>query len=83
MGAGVITLREGFEAALVVAIVLSFLESTGRRAWFRAVWLGVGAGIAVSVLVALVLFAVGAELERRAEAIFEGSVMVIASGLVV
>jgi high-affinity iron transporter len=83
MGAGVITLREGFEAALVVAIVLSFLESTGRRAWFRAVWLGVAAGVAVSALVAVVLFAVGAELEGRSEAIFEGTVMVIASGLVV
>ena len=83
MGAGVITLREGFEAALVVAIVLSFLEGTGRREWFRAVWLGVGAGLVVSALVALVLFAVGAELEGRAEAIFEGTVMVVASGLVV
>jgi len=83
MGAGVITLREGFEAALIVAMVLSFLESTGRRAWFRAVWLGVGAGLAVSVLVAVVLFAVGAELEGRAEAIFEGIVMVVASALVV
>jgi len=83
MGAGVITLREGFEAALIVAMVLSFLEGTGRRAWFRAVWLGVGAGIAVSALVAVVLFAVGAELEGRAEAIFEGIVMVVASALVV
>jgi high-affinity iron transporter len=83
MGAGVITLREGFEAALVVAIVLSFLESTGRRAWFRAVWLGVGAGAAVSVLVAVVLLAIGAELEGRSEAIFEGSVMIVAAGLVV
>jgi high-affinity iron transporter len=83
MGAGVITLREGFEAALIVAMVLSFLEGTGRRAWFRAVWLGVGAGLAVSVLVAVVLFAVGAELEGRAEAIFEGIVMVVASALVV
>jgi high-affinity iron transporter len=83
MGAGIVTLREGFEAALVVAIILSFLAGTGRREWFRAVWLGVAAGVVVSVLVAIALFAVGAELEGRTEAIFEGTVMVVASGLVV
>jgi high-affinity iron transporter len=83
MGAGVITLREGFEAALVIAIVLSFLEGTGRRAWFRAVWLGVLGGVAVSALATGVLFAVGAELEGRSEAIFEGTVMLVAAGLVV
>jgi high-affinity iron transporter len=83
MGAGVITLREGFEAALVVAIVLSFLESTGRRAWFRAVWAGVAGGLAVSLVVAIVLFAIGAELEGRSEAVFEGTVMIVASALVV
>jgi len=83
VGAGVITLREGFEAALVISMVLSFLEGTGRRAWFRAVWLGVAAGLAVSGLVTLVLFVVGAELEGRSEAIFEGIVMLAASGLVV
>lgn len=83
MGAGVVTLREGFEAALVVAIVLSFLEGTGRRAWFRAVWTGVVAGIAASVLVAGTLFAIDAELEGRSEAIFEGTVMLIAATLVI
>jgi high-affinity iron transporter len=83
LGAGVITLREGFEAALVIAIVLSFLEGTGRRAWFRAVWLGVLGGVAVSALVTIVLFAIGAELEGRSEAIFEGTVMIVAASLVV
>jgi high-affinity iron transporter len=79
----VITLREGFEAALVIAIVLSFLEGTGRRAWFRAVWLGVGAGVAVSVLITLALFAIGAELDGRGKAVFEGTVMLAAAALVV
>lgn len=83
MGAGAVTLREGFEAALVVAIVLSFLQATGRREWFRAVWVGVLAGVAVSALATVVLFAIGAELEGRSEAIFEGIVMVVAASLVV
>jgi high-affinity iron transporter len=79
----VITLREGFEAALVIAIVLSFLDGTGRRGWFRAVWLGVAGGVVVSLLVAIGLFAVGAELEGRSEEIFEGTVMLVAAALVV
>src|SRR5262245_33390628 len=36
-----VMLREGFEAALIVAIVLSYLARTGNRRLQRAVWLGV------------------------------------------
>ncbi len=81
MGAGVVVLREGFEASLVVGIVLAFLDRTGRRDGFAAVWAGVAAALALSLLVAVALFAAGAELEGRSEAIFEGVVMLIAAGL--
>ena len=81
MGAGVVVLREGFEASLVVGIVLAFLDRTGRRDAFVAVWIAVVAALALSFLVGAALFAVGAELEGRAEAIFEGVVMLVAAGL--
>ncbi|MEP7223414.1 MAG: FTR1 family protein [Actinomycetota bacterium] len=81
MGAGVVVLREGFEASLVVGIVLAFLDRTGRRDGFRAVWVGVGAALALSLGVGVALFAAGAELEGRSEAIFEGVVMLAAAGL--
>jgi high-affinity iron transporter len=81
MGAGVVVLREGFEASLVVGIVLAFLDRTGRRDGFAAVWVGVAAALVLSVSVGAALFAVGAELEGRSEAIFEGVVMLIAAGL--
>ncbi len=81
MGAGVVVLREGFEASLVVGIVLAFLDRTGRRDGFAAVWIGVGAALALSLLVGVALFAAGAELEGRSEAIFEGVVMITAAGL--
>ena len=45
----VITLREGVEAALIVGIVLGYLEKTGRQAWSRYVWWGLVAAIAASV----------------------------------
>ncbi len=81
MGAGVVVLREGFEASLVVGIVLAFLDRTGRRDGFAAVWVGVAAALALSLVVGAALFAVGAELEGRSEAIFEGVVMLVAAGL--
>ncbi|MER3410061.1 MAG: iron transporter [Thermoleophilia bacterium] len=81
MGAGLVVLREGFEASLVVGIVLAFLHRTGRRDGFWPVWLGTGMALAISVAVGAVLFAIGAELEGRAEAAFEGATMLLAAGL--
>jgi high-affinity iron transporter len=81
MGAGVVVLREGFEASLVVGIVLAFLERTGRRDGFAAVWVGVAAALVLSFVVGAALFAVGAELEGPSEAVFEGTVMLVAAGL--
>ena len=81
MGAGIVMLREGFEASLIVGIVLAFLNRTGRREGFWPVWVGTAAALALSVGVGGTLFAVGAELEGRAEAIFEGGAMLFAAAL--
>ncbi len=81
MGAGVVTLREGFEASLVVGIVLAFLDRTGRRDGFLAVWAGALAAVALSILFAVGLFLVGAELEGTAEKVWEGSTMLAAAAL--
>ncbi len=45
----VITLREGVEAALIVGIVLGYLDKTGRPAWSRYVWWGLAAAVAASL----------------------------------
>src|ERR671937_483595 len=45
MGSFVITLREGFEAALIVSLILAYLAKTDHlREHVRSVWLGVAAG---------------------------------------
>ena len=36
-----IMLREGIEAALIVGIIASYLQQTGRGQWMPAVWIGV------------------------------------------
>ena len=52
MGAAfLITLREGFEAALIVAIVLAAVHRGGRRGLDRWIWAGVGAALALSIAV--------------------------------
>jgi high-affinity iron transporter len=79
-GAFVTLLREGFEATLLIAIVLAYLVKIGRREDFRQVWYGVGAAIAVSLAVAGALFLTAGELKGTAEYVFEGTAMWVAVG---
>jgi high-affinity iron transporter len=83
VGSGLVVLREGFEASLVVGVVLAFLDRSGRRDGFRAVWVGAVAALAISAAAGAVLFVVGAELEGVAEHVFEGCTMVVAAMLLV
>jgi len=73
-----VALREGVEAALVVGIVVVYLNRSGRRALKRYVWAGVVAAAAASVGAGLLLtrWAIS-------EDGFEGVLMLVASALVV
>ena len=51
----VITLREGLEAFLIVAISLAYLKKTGRRALLPAVHWGIAVSIALSIGAGLLL----------------------------
>jgi high-affinity iron transporter len=79
-GAFVTLLREGFEATLLIAIVLAYLVRIGRREDFRQVWYGVGAAVTVSLVVAAALFVTAGGLEGTAEYVFEGTAMWLAVG---
>jgi high-affinity iron transporter len=52
-----VTLREGFEAALVVGIVLACLHKARQTQLDRWVYLGIGGGIVASVMVGWLLWA--------------------------
>jgi high-affinity iron transporter len=45
----VVTLREGLEAFLIVAIAAAYLRKTGRAALLPAIWWGTGAAVALSI----------------------------------
>ncbi len=78
VSAFLITLREGLEAALIVGIVRGYLRQIGRGDQMRSAWLGVGAAATASVLIAVAVRAIGAELETPFEQMFEGTTMLLA-----
>jgi high-affinity iron transporter len=54
-GSGLIGLREGLEASIVVTILIAFLVKSQRRDALRWVWLGVAGAIAMTVAVFLTI----------------------------
>ena len=59
----VVTLREGFEAALVVGIVFACLEKARQTQLNRWVYLGIGGGVVASVMVGWLLWDLLQEVE--------------------
>jgi high-affinity iron transporter len=55
LGSALIGLREGLEASIVVMILVAFLVKSNRRDALKWAWLGVGAAIAMTVAVFLVI----------------------------
>ena len=82
MGAAfLITLREGIEAALVISIILAYLNSVGRRDRHGTVWAGAGAAVAISLVAGAIVFATAGALSEEAEEAFEGIASLLAVGV--
>src|SRR5271165_1702200 len=78
LSALLVALREGVEAALVVGIVLVYLNRTGRAALAKYAWAGVALAVAASFAAAVAL-----QHWRISEDGFEGVLMLVAAALVV
>ena len=72
----VITLREGIEAFLIVAISLAYLKKTGRQALLPAVYWGIGLSIVLSVGAGFLLA------QANNQALWEGILALTAAVLV-
>jgi len=77
-GALLVTLREGFEGALIVSIVLAYLRQIGRRDAFRQVWFGVVAALGVSTIVGAAAYHLLGGLEGDLEHIVFAGVSLVA-----
>lgn len=72
-------LREGVEGALIVAILLAYLNKTGNRRHFGKIWLGTGLALLLSVVVGVSIFAAAGTMQEPYEQLFEGSAMLLAA----
>lgn len=77
-----IGLREGLEAALIVAILVAYLVRTGNAHAVSRVWQGVAAAVGVSIVLGVVLVLIEDSLEETVEPAFAGVMSLIAVGLI-
>lgn len=66
-----VTFREGLEAALIIAVLISLLERFGDKRLSRSVWVGAAAAAAISLVSGVILFIVAGEAGEEAGEVFE------------
>lgn len=81
LGSLLITLREGLEAALIIGIILAYLDRTGNRKGFKHVWVGTTLAVALSIAAGAAIYLIAGEMSGAAEEIFEDLAMFLAAGI--
>ncbi len=76
-----ITLREGLEASLIVAILLTYLSKTNRKADARYVWSGTLAATATCLIAGTVIFITVNGLNGTVEMATEGTIALVAAAV--
>jgi high-affinity iron transporter len=79
-GTFVITLREGFEAALVLGLIYTYLDKIGARRKFRYVTTGAIVGVAASALLGLIVSLLSGPLVDLGPDLIGAAVLFAASG---
>lgn len=82
MGASfLITLREGLEIAIVLAILLSYLVKSGRREEIAEVWRGASLAVGLCVVGGIAFHLFVGEFEGKPEQFIEGTIAVLAASV--
>ncbi|MHA2091729.1 MAG: FTR1 family iron permease [Candidatus Kariarchaeaceae archaeon] len=76
-----VTLRETMEAALIVGIILAYLNKTNNEAYKKDIWLGTGIAVICSMIGAVLFEIFLGGFEGDQEKLFEGIVMILAAGV--
>jgi len=79
-GTFVITLREGFEAALIVGLIYTYLDKIGARREFRYVTMGAVLGVAASLLLGAMVTLLSGPLVDLGPDLIGAAVLFAASG---
>ncbi|UYM04763.1 iron uptake transporter permease EfeU [Solicola gregarius] len=77
-----IGLREGLEAALIVSILVAYLVKTDRRDRLPAIWLGVGAAVALALMVGAVLQFTSRAMTFEQQELLGGTLSIVAVAFV-
>ena len=76
-----ITLREGLEASLILAILLTYLKNTDRWADARFVWAGTAAAIGICLVAGIAIFIALDGLNGKVEYAVEGFIALLATAV--
>ncbi len=76
-----ITLREGLEIALVIAILAAYLVKSGRGSMLRPMWIGVGSAAAVCAVTGVAFHAIVGNFEGKSEQFIEGALAASAAAV--
>jgi high-affinity iron transporter len=79
-GTFIITLREGFEAALLLGIIYTYLEKIGARREFRYVTVGALLGVVASILLGVVVTVLSGPLVDLGPDLIAAGILFAASG---
>ena len=80
--AAIILFREGFEALLVVAALVAFLQKSGNADKRRWIWMGGAAGIAASIVVAIMAqFILNRAMANVSREVLEGVIGLFAAAM--
>ena len=81
MAAFLVMLREGLEAALIVGILLAYVNRVGARRQAQWIWAGTLSAALISVIAGVAVFSTIGSMDERAEEITEGLIALVAAGL--
>jgi high-affinity iron transporter len=75
-------LREGVEAALIVAIICAYLARTGHARYFPRVFLGAGLAVLLSAVLGVGLYLTVGSFKEPYEQLFEAATLLVAAAVV-
>ncbi|MEI7972407.1 MAG: FTR1 family protein [Actinomycetota bacterium] len=76
-----ITLREGLEASLIVAILLTYLSKTNRKQDARYVWIGTASAALACLVVGTAIYLAVSGLNGKVEMAVEGTIALVAAAV--